>query len=156
MNKKNRNSDGGGTHLWLILMKAHKTLERHAVSSIEKAGLGLSDFGILEALLHKGPLLVSDLGRRIHLTSGSITTAVDRMEAQGLVERVADPKDRRARSVRLTRKGESQIVPVFAAHRKAMDGVGECLTKAERLTVIRLLKKLGLSASEQTEQTKKG
>jgi MarR family 2-MHQ and catechol resistance regulon transcriptional repressor len=145
--------DGSGTHMWLILMKAQKVLERHAIRSVEKAGLGLSDFGVLEALLHKGPLLVSDLGRRIHLTSGSITTAVDRMEAQGWVERVADPQDRRARRVRLTPKGESQITPVFAAHQKAMNGVAECLTQAERLTVIRLLKKLGLSAQEQMEQT---
>jgi MarR family 2-MHQ and catechol resistance regulon transcriptional repressor len=138
--------------MWLILMKAHKTLERHAMRSVEKAGLGLSDFGVLEALLHRGPLLVSDLGRRINLTSGSITTAVDRLEAQGWVERVADPQDRRARCVRLTPKGEAQITPVFAAHRQAMDGVTECLTKAERLAVIRLLKKLGISAQEQLEQ----
>ncbi|MDB5051444.1 MAG: transcriptional regulator, MarR family [Fibrobacteres bacterium] len=154
MNKKAPNPDSSGTHMWLILMKAQKTLERHAIRSVEKAGLGLSDFGILEALLHKGPLLVNDLGRRINLTSGSITTAVDRMEAQGWVERVADPRDRRARRVRLTPKGESQIVPVFAAHRQAMDGVAEGLTKAERLTLIRLLKKLGLYAQEKIEQTK--
>ena len=156
MNRKTPDSGGSGTHLWLILLKAQRTLERHAVRSVEKSGLGLSDFGILEALLHKGPLLVSDLGRRIHLTSGSITTAVDRMAARGWVERVSDPRDRRARRVRLTPKGEAQIAPVFAAHRKAMDAVAEGLTQAERMTVIRLLKKLGLSAQEYMEQAKKG
>jgi MarR family 2-MHQ and catechol resistance regulon transcriptional repressor len=62
-------------------------MARHAHRSIAAHDLGFSDFTILEALLHKGPMLVNEIGRRIELTSGSITTAVDRLEARGLVER---------------------------------------------------------------------
>src|SRR6185295_19426528 len=110
-----------GTHLWLVLMKAHRALERVAIQSIEAFGVGLSDFGVMELLLHKGPQPVNEIGRRIDLTSGAITAAVDRLEARGLVAREAHPTDRRARIVRLTARGEGQAATVFAGHKKAMD-----------------------------------
>src|SRR3954464_3424729 len=95
-------ADVSGTPLWLVLMKAHRALQRLATRSIESAEVGLSDFAVMEMLLHKGPQLVNDIGRRIELTSGAITTAVDRLESRGLVTREAHDTDRRARVVRLT------------------------------------------------------
>src|SRR4029434_1356877 len=77
-----------GIHTWLVLMKTHRSLKRHAERSIEALDMCLSDFAILEALLHKGPQSVRDLGRQIDLTSGSMTTAIDRLETRGLVSRV--------------------------------------------------------------------
>src|SRR2546425_6875643 len=103
-----------GTHLWLVLMKAHRTLERLATRSIESSQVGLSDFAIMEMLLHKGPQPVNEIGRRVELTSGAITTAVDRLESRGLVTREAHPSDRRARIVRLTAAGEERAVKIFA------------------------------------------
>src|SRR5262245_37190876 len=102
-------ADSSGTHLYLVLMKAHRTMARHAHRSIAAHHLGFSDFTSLEALLHKGPMLVNEIGRRIELTSGSLTTAVDRLEARGLVERSADANDRRAKQVSLTRSGRTLI-----------------------------------------------
>src|SRR5262249_45374695 len=72
-----RHTDQTAIHTWLVLMKAHRTLARHATRSIEAVDMCLSDFGILEALLHKGPQSVKDLGRRIELTSGAMTAAID-------------------------------------------------------------------------------
>src|SRR5437762_4928107 len=99
-------ADVSGTHLWLVLMKAHRALERLATQSIESLDVCLSDFGVMELLLHKGPQPVNEIGRRVVLTSGAITTAVDRLEARGLVTREADPGDRRTRIVRLTARGK--------------------------------------------------
>jgi len=144
--KKKTNLDSSGTHLWLVLMKAHRAMERHAEISIEEKGLGLSDFAIMEALLHKGPLLAGELGEIAGLTSGSITAALDRLERQDWIERTADDHDRRARRIRLTRKGETKIAPIFQAHRHAMDAVAECLSREERRAAITLLKKLGINA----------
>ena len=76
-------SKNSGVHLWLVLMKAHRALARHASKSIEPSGLGQSDFAVLEVLLSKGPQKVNDIGRRVDLTSGSIPTAIDRLEARG-------------------------------------------------------------------------
>jgi MarR family 2-MHQ and catechol resistance regulon transcriptional repressor len=147
--------DSSGVHLWLVLMKAYRTLERHARCSIEPLGLGSSDFAILELLLHRGQQPVNAIGRRVDLTSGAITSAVDRLEAQGLVVRTSDPKDRRTRFVSLTPKGRSLIRKVFGVHRRAMEGATSSLTAAERETLIDLVKKLGRAAEEQLAKRSK-
>jgi MarR family 2-MHQ and catechol resistance regulon transcriptional repressor len=144
--KKKRASDSSGTHLWLVLMKAHRTFERLATRSIESSEVGLSDFAVMEMLLHKGPQPVNEIGRRVELTSGAITTAVDRLESRGLVTREAHPSDRRARIVRLTAAGEKQAARTFAGHKTAMDLAASGLSKTERATLVELLKKLGTSA----------
>lgn len=138
--------DVSGTHLWLVMMKAHRAIQRVAIRSIEASGLGLSDFAVLEMLLHKGPQPVNEIGRRIELTSGAITTAVDRLESLGLVTRVAHPGDRRARIVELTTVGKQQATKIFATHKAAMDSAAIGLTKAERTTLLALLKRFGTSA----------
>ena len=138
--------DASGTHLWLVMMKAYQVLERLATQSLESSEVCLSDFAILELLLHKGTQQVNELGRRIALTSGAITTAVDRLEARGLVNRGAHPTDRRARLVCLSARGELHAAKLFAEHKVAMDLAGSGLSKAERATLIQLLKKLGTSA----------
>jgi MarR family 2-MHQ and catechol resistance regulon transcriptional repressor len=129
--------------LWLVLMKAYKALEREALASISKTGVCFSDFQILELLLHKGPLAVNAIGTKIGLTSGSMTTAVDRLAFRGLVERLNDPEDRRTRVVHLTDEGRQLIRGAFARHRADMDRILSVLTDAEKETAIRLLKKLG-------------
>src|SRR5712664_2927207 len=139
-------TDASGTHLWLVMMKAHRTLERLATRSIESSEACLSDFAVMEMLLHKGPQLVNEIGRRVELTSGAITTAVDRLESRGLVTREAHSSDRRARIVRLTAAGEEQAARIFAGHKAAMDLAASGLSKTERATLIELLKKLGTSA----------
>jgi MarR family transcriptional regulator, 2-MHQ and catechol-resistance regulon repressor len=147
-------ADVSGTHLWLVLMKAHRALQKVAIQSIESLGVGLSDFGVMELLLHKGPQPVNEIGRRIELTSGAITTAVDRLESRGLVARGAHPTDRRARIVRLTPEGEEQAANLFGGHKSAMDLAASRLSKAERMELIALLKKLGADAEDAS--SKKG
>ncbi len=144
-------ADSAGAHLWLVLMKAHRTMARHAQLSIAAHDIGLSDFTILEALLHKGPLLVSELGRIVQLTSGSITTAIDRLESQQLVGRSADASDRRARIVTLTRDGRALVTRIFEQHSANLDAASSGLTAAERQTLISLLKKLGKTAEQKLE-----
>jgi MarR family 2-MHQ and catechol resistance regulon transcriptional repressor len=139
-------ADASGTHVWLVLMKAHRSLGLHAARSLDGSGIGPSDFKILEVLLNKGPSLVNDIGRRIHLTSGAITTAIDRLEERALVRRAADERDRRACLVSLTKTGRASIAKAFAAHEATMNAAADALTKTERRTLVGLLKKLGLGA----------
>src|SRR6266853_5241155 len=143
---KKKAADVSGTHLWLVQMKAHRALERLAIRSIESSEVCLSDFAVLEMLLHKGPQPVNKIGRRVELTSGAITTAVDRLQSRGLVTREAHPSDRRARIVRLTAAGEEQAAAIFAGHKAAMDLAASGLSKTERVTLIALLMKVGTSA----------
>src|SRR5438034_3880761 len=114
---RKRAADVSGTHLWLVMMKAHRALGRLATQSIESSEVCLSDFAVMEMLLHKGPQPVNQIGRRIELTSGAITTALDRLECGGLVTREAHSSDRRARIVRLAAAGKAQAAKIFAAHK---------------------------------------
>ena len=136
-----------GVHLWLVLWKATRTLETRAQASVVSLGMGLSDFGVLEALLHKGPLAVHELGAKVLLTSGSITTAIDRLERKGLVVRGNDPQDRRARIIRLTATGRKTIRGVFADHERTMEQAVSHLKDKDRAALLKLLRHLGRGAS---------
>src|ERR1035438_6623536 len=103
----------GTEHVWLVMMKAMRALTRYAAAGIEETGLGLSDFGVLELLLHKGPLPVNTIGPIVNLTPGSISVAVDRLFEKGLVSRVESTEDRRVRIVTLTPRGKDVIVSAF-------------------------------------------
>ena len=139
--------DTSGVHVWLVLMKAFQALMPHAAESIERTELGDSDFRVLEALLHKGPLPVNTLGPKVWLTPGSISVAVDRLVKKGLVSRKNHPRDRRVRQVELSAKGRALIMRGFREHAAAMETVVSVLSKNERLTLLRLLKKLGKHAT---------
>ena len=141
-------SDTPGVHLWLVLMKAHKTLADIAMADIARSGLCFSDFEILEALLNKGPLPVNTVGEKAFLTSGSSTAAIDRLERRSLVRRAADKNDRRTRLVHLTPHGRKLIAQIFAEHSRVMEATAHALTQAERLALISLLKKLGTTATD--------
>jgi MarR family 2-MHQ and catechol resistance regulon transcriptional repressor len=142
-----KSQDTSGVHVWLVLMKAFQALMPRAAESIERTELGDSDFRVLEALLHKGPLPVNTLGPKVWLTPGSISVAVDRLVKSGLVSRNDHPGDRRVRQVELTAKGRALITRGFREHAAAMESVVSVLSKNERLTLLRLLKKLGRHAA---------
>ena len=147
-NKITPRQNHSGVHVWLILMKAFQALMPHAQQSIARTGLGDSDFRVLEALLHKGPLPVNTIGPKVWLTPGSISIAVDRLVRKGLVVRKEQTDDRRVRRVELTRKGRALIAATFREHAAAMENVVKVLSKKDRTTLLRFLKKLGKHAGE--------
>src|SRR5215204_1776821 len=141
-------SGGSGVHLFLVLWKAARAVEAYAEASLSELEMCGSDFAVLEALLHKGPLPVNEIGKKVLLTSGSITVAVDRLETKGLVERRAHGTDRRARIVHLTKSGRKLITRVYSEHAADMERLAfASLTKSERKTLIGLLKKIGYEAA---------
>ncbi len=148
------NSGATGMHVWLILWKAARALEQNALNSVSALGLGLSDFAVLEVLLHKGPQPVNVIGKKILLTSGSITTAIDRLESRKLVYRKAHPEDQRARLVDLTPAGKRLIECAFRQHELDMEEVMTVLSCSERLELMRLLKKLGIFAAARLDVQK--
>ena len=135
-----------GPHTFLVLSRAARAVEMRALASIGGTGLCASDFGVLEALLHKGPLPVNVLGKKVLLTSGSMTAAVDRLAERGLVARHEDPNDRRVRVVALTAEGRRLIKRAFAHHQADLENVVSVLTSPERSTLVTLLHKLGRGA----------
>ncbi|HKP81215.1 MAG TPA: MarR family transcriptional regulator [Pyrinomonadaceae bacterium] len=143
---------GSGVHVFLVLWKAARAVQAYAEHSIAELEMCGSDFAVLEALLHKGPLPINEIGKKVLLTSGSITVAVDRLESKGLVERRASGTDRRAKIVHLTKEGKKLIARVYADHAEHMEQLASSsLGRAERDTLIRLLKKIGYQAAATSE-----
>jgi MarR family 2-MHQ and catechol resistance regulon transcriptional repressor len=140
-----------GAHTWLVLWKANRAVETRAFQSIEETGLCASDFGVLEALLHKGSLPINVLGKKLLLTTGSITQAVDRLVKRGLVERKDHPHDRRVRLAELTPTGRAVIEPAFERHAADLEEVVSVLTPEERSMLVALLRKLGTGAEGQRD-----
>lgn len=130
--------------LFVVLSRAFNAVGARVARSSESEDLTATEFGIMEALLHKGPLLLGEVQRKILLTSGGVTYAVDRLEEKGLVERQACPTDRRARYAALTARGEALIKRVFPAHAEQIERTLDVLSPREQDEAIRLMRKLGL------------
>ncbi|CAN5133811.1 MarR family transcriptional regulator MhqR [soil metagenome] len=133
--------------LWIVLTRAFLTVSAKVDAHVAEKGLTTTEFAILEVLLHKGPLLLGDIQRKILVTSGGITYLVDRLVEKDLVKREECPSDRRARYAVLTPAGDALIRGLFPEHAamiaKAMSG----LDADEQDSATNLLRKLGLSAA---------
>ena len=138
--------------LWLVIAKSYRALSLLAEQSIANTGLCLTDFAALEALLHKGPLTISEIQDKVRLASGSMTAAVDRLEKLGLVLRKSSPSDRRARVVHLTAEGKRLAASCFEQHAKDLETLMAVLSAKEMEELYRSLKKLGLLAAEKLSQ----
>src|ERR1700676_4209171 len=122
-----------GVHVWLVLTKAFHALMAQAAESLSlsQAGLGDSEFRVLEVLLHKGPLPVNTIGPKVWLTPGSISVAIDRLEKKALVKRT-NTDDRRVRLVELTAKGRALVTKISREHAAAMEEASAVLSKEEQ------------------------
>jgi MarR family 2-MHQ and catechol resistance regulon transcriptional repressor len=140
--------------LWLVITKSYRVLSLLAEQSIANTGLCLTDFAALEALLHKGPLMISQIQEKVLLASGSMTAAVDRLEKLGLVVRKTSSSDRRARVVELTAEGKRLATSCFERHAKDLEALMSALSKKEMEQLYGSVKKLGLLAAEKLEEQK--
>jgi MarR family transcriptional regulator, 2-MHQ and catechol-resistance regulon repressor len=138
--------------LWLVIAKSYRALSLLAEQSIANTGLCLTDFAALEALLHKGPLTISEIQVKVRLASGSMTAAVDRLEKLQLVVRKSSPSDRRARIVELTVQGKRLAASCFERHAKDLETLMSVLSAREMEQLYGSLKKLGLLAAEKLDQ----
>ena len=137
------------TQLWLVMMRSHHALRLLAERSVTNAGLCLTDFAALEALLHKGPLTISQIQDKVLLASGSMTAAIDRLEKRELVVRKSTSSDRRARIVELTQEGKRVAAEYFEKHAKDLEALMSVLSAKEKRQVYRSLRKVGLIAAQE-------
>jgi MarR family 2-MHQ and catechol resistance regulon transcriptional repressor len=140
-----------GTNIFLVLWRAYRTLLADAGISIKRIHLCESDFRVLEALLREGPLPVNVIGQKVDLTTGSITTAIDRLESKGLVVRKHHTTDRRLRVVELTAKGRKLIETAYAQHWVDMEKSVGNLSRKEREKLVDLLQRLASEHEETAE-----
>lgn len=126
------------------LMRGAESVTVRVGRKMSEAGLTISQFGVLEALLHKGPLCQRDVASKILKSTGNITLVIDNLEKQGLVLRERSLEDRRFCTVILTDKGRALIEATFAEVEAAIVAEMGVLTDEEQQTLGRICKKLGL------------
>ena len=134
--------------LWVVLSRAYAAVAAHSQADIARHGLTAMEFGILEALHHKGPMLLGEVQKKILVTSGGVTYLVDRLAVKGLVERRRCESDRRAYYAALTPAGEELIREIFPRHARALRQALAGLDEAEKDEAIDLLRRLGRHATE--------
>src|SRR5438477_9212637 len=140
--------------LWLVIAKSFRALSLVAEQSIANTGLGLTDFAALEALLHKGPLTITQIQGKVPLAIGSMTAAVDRLEKKGLIMRTPASGDRRAKVLKLTPEGRRIVEKAFSRHAAELESAMAVLNASERRQLHVLLKKLGLFAAGAGPETR--
>jgi MarR family 2-MHQ and catechol resistance regulon transcriptional repressor len=133
--------------LTIVLARCWRAVNQVAEDNLRQAGMCLTDFVALEALLHKGPLTITEIQDKVLLASGSMTAAVDRLEKKGFIRRKPAIKDRRAKLLELTPKGKLTVKRVFDHHAAVLEDAMKVLNNGEKNLLHALLKKLGLFAS---------
>ena len=141
-----------GPKLWTVLARAYRSMAEVLEASVAEEGMCLSDFAVLEVLLHKGSLPISAIGEKVLLTNASMTSAVDRLEGRGLVRRIGSGEDRRVRLVELTACGRKLIMNVFGRHEREIERMMDGLTSAQRDEMRAGLKTIGMAARAMHEE----
>ena len=128
---------------YVKLLRASDTVHSEAVQPLAEQGLTPSQFAVLEALFHVGPLCLGDLARKILKTSGNLTMVVGNLQKQGLVRRAKGSTDRRFVTIELTPEGRALIAKIFPAHVAVIREIMSRLSKKEQEQLAELCKKLG-------------
>lgn len=129
---------------FIKLMRATETINNRLNRHLAEADLTVSQFGVLEALHHLGPLNQKTLGEKLLKSGGNITLVIDNLEKCNFVERQQDPSDRRAMLIHLTKKGKKFITSFFPKHLEKIKKEFSVLTEKEKEELARICKKLGL------------
>jgi MarR family transcriptional regulator, 2-MHQ and catechol-resistance regulon repressor len=137
---------------YVNLMRASDSVAARMSAQIEESGLTLGQFGVLEVLLHLGPMCQHELGEKLLRSGGNVTLVIDNLEKHGWVRRERQKDDRRMVQVHLTPKGQRLIARVFPGHAEAVAREMSWLTAEEQETLRRICRKLGKSAADELDE----
>ena len=133
--------------LWVVLNRVQRAIGERTRRDVERQGLRPTEFGVLEALYHKGPLTLGQVGESVLVTSGSVTPVADKLEQRGLIQRRLSSEDRRVCYAELTECGRELMGGIFPEHAEVIRAAMEGLTLEEKRIVTALLRRLGLHAA---------
>ncbi len=128
---------------WIKLNRSVESLVTRINQSNTMGGLTPTQFSVVEALFHLGPLPQCQLAARVFKSSGNMTLVIDNLEKLGLVSRQPDPNDRRVSVVALTSLGKQTVSMIFPQHAAEVTKLFEVLTAEEQRTLGEILRKLG-------------
>lgn len=157
--RRNRGGERVGTHYegtereeraldaYVKLVRAYDSVATPLTRGLAREGLTTSQLGVLEALLHLGPLLQKELAEKLLTSPSNLTTVVDNLERDGHVQRRPHPEDRRCTEIHLTTEGRRHIEDVFPRHLERIAGLFDALAPEEQEELARLARKLGRAAA---------
>jgi MarR family 2-MHQ and catechol resistance regulon transcriptional repressor len=144
----------GALDAYVKLMRAAESVTARLERGLRRAGLTTSQFGVMEALHHLGPLCQGELAQKILKSNGNLTTVVDNLERRGLVERRRDSGDRRRVEVRLTETGADSIAKIFPTHARAVEEIFSVLDDQQRRELAALCRSLGLATARPASEVR--
>lgn len=136
---------------FIKLVRVTEAVNTRTSQNYAQAGLTVSQFGVLEALYHGGPLCQRDIARKILKSTGNITMVIDNLEKRQLVQRERDAEDRRFITIRLTEAGERLIATIFPGQVSAIVAAMSPLSEEEQEQLGRLCRKLGVKGGGGSE-----
>ncbi|MEH7390294.1 MarR family winged helix-turn-helix transcriptional regulator [Bacillus sp. JJ1474] len=127
---------------FLILMQTSKEIHDQIKEEMAQNKLSITEFSVLEVLYQKGKQTIQQIGKRILISSSSMTYCLDKLEQKGLLSRTACPDDRRAIHVLLTDEGNELMKEIMPKYQELVDGLFDSLNSEEAETLVHLLKKV--------------
>lgn len=137
-----------------VMLRASQSLQDVMKQDMVKYGLNPTEFAVLELLYAKGEQKIQNIGKKILLSSSSMTYVIDKLEQKGHIERKPCATDRRVIFAHITDKGKSFMEEAFPLHEKMITELFSVLSSEEIETLIPLVKKVGLTAAEQSTKNK--
>ena len=125
----------------VVFTRAEHAIHKKEYQTIKESGLTPAQFGVLEALYNKGDLKINELIEKILTTSGNITVVIKNLEKEGLIQKSADPKDKRSCIISLTDKGKQYIETILPKHIHNIRSIFEVLSNEEKRVLKDILKK---------------
>ncbi len=133
----------GALNAFIALQRAAESVEGATQAQIDGAGLTQGQFGVLEVLLHLGPMCARDLAGKLLRTKGNLTLVIENLEKRGRVERTRNDNDGRIQTVTLTSKGRKLIMAIFPEHVRGITTAMTVLSQAELNVLRHICRKLG-------------
>lgn len=127
----------------VVLIRGTQSVRRKEMQTIKVGGLTSSQFGVLEALYHKGDLSIGEIIEKMLSTGGNMTVIIDNLEKDGLINRYQSVDDRRSSIISLTHKGKTLFESIFPTHVENINDIFNVLEENEKKELIRIMKKLG-------------
>ena len=129
---------------YIKLIRSAESLSSKINLELSNYGLTESQFGVLDALFHLGPMKHRELGKKILKSGGNITMVINNLEKRELVQRRRSEKDKREFIIHLNSKGKNKIQEVLPTIVKKIKKHFEILNKEEQRELQRLCKIVGL------------
>lgn len=131
----------------IALSRSTQMIQRRSATILKDSGLTITQFGVLEALYHKGDMTINEIIERLLSTSGNMTVVINNLEKEQLINRYVNPKDRRSALIAITEKGRSRVEAIFPPHLQDLKDCFSVYSEAEKEQLLDLLKKLAVKSS---------